>query len=130
MVISKYSCFDKKFVSRWLVFSNTLKESALAKLDDCKFQRQKIIQHRWKDRWLRVFFRNNHSTSERTHDWYQLFLEINILLLKWLLKKWMTASPPVQMKTVSLRNGWLLLFLWQKQIPYFKGRMDIIRLVK
>ena len=49
---------------RWLVFWNTLKESAVAK---------KNIECRWKNGWLFVFFRNNYSTSERKHNWNQLF---------------------------------------------------------
>ena len=38
------------------------------------------------------------------HSSSQLFLEINILLLKELLKQWMTASSPVKINTVTLQR--------------------------
>ena len=39
----KCSCFNTKFVSRQLVFYNTLKESAMAKVDGCKSNIRKIF---------------------------------------------------------------------------------------
>ena len=48
--------------------------------------------------------RYNHSTSERTHKRNQLFLEIAILLLKELLKQWMTARSPVKVNTVPFKE--------------------------
>ena len=62
------------------------------------------VQYRRKNGWLRIFFRNNHSTSERTHNWNQLFLEINIPLLKELFKQWITARSPVKVNTLSFRE--------------------------
>ena len=55
--------------------------------------------------WLRLFYRNNCSTSERTHSWNQHFLEISILLLKELLKQWMTASSSVNINTVHFKDS-------------------------
>ena len=61
---------------------------------------------------LRVFYRNNYSKSERTHSWNQHFLEINLLLLKELLKQWVIASSPVKMNTVPFK-GWMIAILFE-----------------
>ena len=43
-------------------------------------------------------------TSDWTHDWNQLLLEIKILLLKELLNQWMTVRSPVKINTVSFKQ--------------------------
>ena len=53
--------------------------------------------------------------------------KINILLLKELLKQWMTARSPVKLNKSSLKE-WMTATL--SVISYFKGRMAVIRVVK
>ena len=49
-------------------FLKYIERKCVSKLGDCK-----NVQYHWKNEWLLVFFRNNHSTSERKQNWNQLF---------------------------------------------------------
>ena len=52
----------------------------------------------------------SNSTLEGMHSWNQLFLKINILMLKELLKQWMSKSSPVKMNTVPFEE-WVTAIL-------------------
>lgn len=58
------------------------------------------------------------------------FFRNKLLLLKVLLKQWMTTSFPVKINTVTFKEWMTAIFLWQKQMHYFKGYIAAIRVVK
>ena len=62
----------------------------------------------------------SNRTFEKTHSWNQLSLEINILLLKELIKQWMTASSPVKINIVPFKE-------WISAIPSVKNRYTTSR---
>ena len=74
--------------------------------------------------WLRVFYRDNYSTFERTHTWNQLFSEINILLVKELLKQWLTTSSPVKINTVPFKEWMTAILLVKKKRRYYTTSKD------
>ena len=51
-----------------------------------------------------VFYRNNYSAFD------QLFLEINILLLKELFKQWIIVTSPIKIKTAPFKQ-WMSVHL-------------------
>ena len=129
MLLWKYSCFDKKLVSQWLVFWNTPKEDALEKLDDWKFYMYgtigriysyeysiKIIIVSLKELITRTnFFGHKHSTTERItqkmDDCKFSCQNINTVHFK----EWMTAILSAKKnRYATSRDGLLQLEWWNK----------------
>ena len=118
MLFWKYSCFDKKFVS-----SDRCSDIRRKKLHGCKFQRQKNLQYRRINGWLRVFYINNFSTFEKMHSLNQLFLEISIELLEEILKQWKSVSSPIKLNTEPF-NGWMTTIHSVTKLDTLLRRMD------
>ena len=114
MLLWKYYCFGKKFFGDWcseIYWKKVRWQNWMA----ANFNARKMYSTIERMEWLRVFYRDNYSTFERTHTWNQLFSEINILLVKELLKQWLTTSSPVKINTVPFKEWMTAILLVKKK---------------
>ena len=79
------------------------------------------MPYRQKNRWLQVFYRNNHKTFESTHSRNQPFLKINILLLEERPKQWMTASSPVKIYKEYFKEWMTAILSVTKTVTVLQG---------
>ena len=70
---------------------------------------------------MQVFYINNYSTFEKTHNWNQIFLEINIVVLEEILKQWMTASSPIKIYTEPFKEWIIIILLVTKTDTLLQG---------
>ena len=81
----------------------------------------KMYSYRWKNGFLRLFYRYTYSTFKRTHRQNQFW--------EWTYCGWKNYSNNERLQVLlskeirsASKNRWLTFFMWQKQIHYFQDR--------